>query len=87
MKYLIESPHTKQECLRELDEISAKGQKTLGQFYWGCGQGDHTGYAIVDAKTEVEAKALVPDFIRDKAKVVELVQFSSEQIRSMHKAA
>ncbi|MCC6502588.1 MAG: hypothetical protein IT362_05560 [Deltaproteobacteria bacterium] len=87
MKYLIQSPHTKQECLRELDEISAKGQKALGQFFWGCGQGDHTGYTIVDAKTEGEAKALVPDFIREKAKIVELIQFSPEQIRSMHKAA
>lgn len=84
MKYLIESPHTKQECLRELDEISAKGQKTLGQFYWGCGQGDHTGYAIVDARNESDAKNLVPDFARDKAKVVELHQFSPDEIRSMH---
>jgi hypothetical protein len=87
MKYLIQSPHTKEECLRELDELSAKGQKTLGQFFWGCSQGDHTGYAIVDAKSAVEAKRLVPDFISSKARVIELVQFSTEQIRSMHKAA
>lgn len=87
MKYLIESPHTKEECLRELDEFSAKSEKTLGQFYWGCGKGDHTGYAIVDARDINEARNLVPDFTRDKAKVVELTQFSPDQIRSMHKAA
>lgn len=87
MKYLIQSPHTKQECLRELDEISAKGQKTLGQFFWGCGQGDHTGYAIVDAKSAGEARGLVPEFIREKASIIELVQFSPEQIKSLHKAA
>lgn len=87
MKYLIESPHTKQECLRELDDISAKGKNTLGQFYWGCGKGDHTGYAIVDARDINEALNLVPTFVRDKAKVVELTQFNEDQIRSMHKAA
>lgn len=87
MKYLIQSPHTKQECLRELDEISAKGQKTLGQFFWGCGQGDHTGYAIVDVRSAGEARALVPEFIREKARIIELVQFTPEQIKSLHKAA
>lgn len=84
MKYLIESPHTKQECLRELDDISAKGKQALGQFYWGCGKGDHTAYAIVDARDINEARGLVPDFVRDKAKVVELAQFTEEQIRQMH---
>lgn len=84
MKYLIESPHTKQECLRELDDISSKGKNTLGQFYWGCSQGDHTGYAIVDARDVNEARGLVPDFVRDKAKIVELSQFTPDQIRSMH---
>ena len=87
MKYLIQSPHTKLECLRELDEISAKGQKSLEQFFWGCGQGDHTGYAIVDAKSAGEARGLVPEFIREKARIIELVQFTPEQIKSLHKAA
>lgn len=87
MKFLIESPHTKQECLRELDDLSAKGKGSLGQFYWGCGKGDHTGYAIVDARDVNAALNLVPDFVRDKAKVVEVTQFSDDQIRSMHKAA
>lgn len=84
MKYMIESPHTKQECLRELDDLSAKGKSALGQFYWGCGKGDHTGYAIIDARDINEARNLVPDFVRDKAKVVELSQFTPDQIRSMH---
>lgn len=84
MKYLLETPHTKEECLRELDEILAEGKNVLGRFYWGCAKGDHTGYAIIDAKSETEAAGVVPGFIRNKAKVVELAQFTPEQIRSFH---
>lgn len=87
MKYLLQTPHTKEECLRELDELSAKGRDTLRQFYWGCGKGDHTGYAIVDARSEDEVRRLVPDFVRGKSRIVELSQFTPEQIKSLHKAA
>ncbi|HBG46274.1 MAG TPA: hypothetical protein DDW94_04700 [Deltaproteobacteria bacterium] len=84
MKYLIESHHTKEECLRELDEVLAKGKDTLNKFYWGCGKGDHTGYAIVDARTENEVRDLIPEFAQRKAKIIELSQFSPDQIKSLH---
>lgn len=87
MKYLIETPHTKEECLKELDGILAEGRDVLNKFYWGCGTGDHTGYAIVDGANEADVRKLVPGFIRNKAKIVEISQFSPEQIRSFHKAA
>jgi len=84
MKYLLETPHTKEECLRELDEVLAEGKDVLNKFYWGCGTGDHTGYAIVDAENESEVKRLVPGFLRSKARIVELSKFTPEQIRSFH---
>ena len=47
--YLIISKHEPQECLRALDEGLEKGY--LDKFAYGCKGGDHTGYAIVDAKS------------------------------------
>ena len=84
MRYLLETPHTKEECLRELDEVLAEGKDVLNKFYWGCGTGDHTGYAIVDAENESEVKRLVPGFLRSQARIVELSKFTPEQIRSFH---
>ena len=84
MRYLLETPHTKEECLRELDEVLAEGKNVLNKFYWGCSTGDHTGYAIVDAENESEVKRLVPGFLRSKARIVELSKFTPEQIRSFH---
>ncbi len=84
MKYLLETPHTKEECLRELDGLLAKGPDVLDKFYWGCTKGDHTGYALVDAKNESDAKNLIPDFLREKARIIELSKFTPEQIKSFH---
>ncbi|MEK6590936.1 MAG: hypothetical protein AABZ11_09690 [Nitrospinota bacterium] len=83
-RYILETPHTKEECLRELDEIMAEGKNIMDKFYWGCGAGDHTGYSLVDAESESEVWKMVPGFIRNKAKIVELSQYTPEQIRSFH---
>ncbi|HQT98817.1 MAG: hypothetical protein ACYDAX_02845 [Desulfobacteria bacterium] len=84
-KYFVESPHTQQECLRALDEILANGPELLARYEWGCMAGDHTGYAIVEARSETEAKETIPDFLRGKARTVKLNKFTPEQIREFHK--
>ena len=86
-RYFVESPHTQQECLRALDEILAKGKGVLGRYEWGCMAGDHTGYAIVEAGSESEAKETIPGFLAGKARVVKLNKFTPEQIREFHTKA
>ena len=83
-KYVIESPHTPEECLQALDEIAEKGLDVLNKFVWGCAHGEHTGYAYIDAESEKEACALVPEFLQDKAKIIEVSKFTIEQIKSFH---
>ncbi|MGE5172288.1 MAG: hypothetical protein ACM3MD_00510 [Betaproteobacteria bacterium] len=87
MKYMIETPHTKEECLRALDEQLAKGPDILKKFNYGCKAGDHTGYAIVDVKNDMEARSLVPGFLLNKARIVEVDIFTPEVIRSLHTKA
>ncbi len=87
MKYMIETPHTKEECLRALDEELAKGPDILKKFNYGCKAGDHTGYAIVDVKNEMEARNLVPGFLLNKARIVEVDIFTPEVIKSLHSKA
>ncbi|MFW5987333.1 MAG: hypothetical protein ACOCPU_03860 [Methanohalophilus sp.] len=83
-KYLIESPHTAEECLDVMDEIHAIGVDVLNQFYFGCMVGEHTGWAIVDAESESEALELVPSSIRSKARAVKVEKFTPEQIKAEH---
>jgi hypothetical protein len=86
-RYIIESPHTKEECLRALDEELEKGKDILGKFDYGCKAGDHTAYAIVDANSKNDALKLVPTFLQNKARVVEVDKITPEMIRSFHTKA
>lgn len=83
-RYIVESPHTKDECLRALDEILAEGPAVLNKFDWGCQTGDHTGYAVVDADNENTVRNMIPTFLRTKARVIKVGKFTPEQIRSFH---
>jgi hypothetical protein len=84
---MIESPHTKEECLRALDEELAKGSDILGKFEFGCKAGDHTAYAIVDVNSKNDALNLVPTFLQGEARIVEVGKITPEMIKSFHTKA
>jgi hypothetical protein len=83
-EYVIQSPHTKEECLNALDEAAAKGSDLLGKFEWGCLAGDHTSYGIVEAQDETAARNLVPSLVRSKAIVREVRRFTPKDIQAFH---
>jgi hypothetical protein len=82
-RYLIEEKHTPEQCLKVLDDVSAKGSKLLSEFEWGCMSGDHTGYAIVEAKSQAVVKTMLPASMED-ARIVKLTRFKAKEIRDMH---
>lgn len=87
-RYMIELPHKPEECLKALDEELAKGKDILDKFEFGCKAGDHTGYALVDANTRNDAlNKYVPNFIQEKARIVEVGKFTPEMIKSFHSKA
>src|SRR2546426_2247786 len=75
-EFLIESPHTPEECMKSMDAIAAQGPKALDKWSFGCESGEHTAWAIVHAKDEQAALAMVPADLRDKAKVHKLEKFT-----------
>lgn len=81
-KYLVVSPHTDEDCLKALQQIEAAGYLT--HFDWGCEDGDHTGWAIIEAESKSQALMVVPSAQRPKAHAVRIVKFSSEEVRGMH---
>jgi hypothetical protein len=83
-KYMIEAPHTKEECMQALDEMVEEEPELLDQTWFGCMAGDHTGYATIEAQDESEARSMLPGFIREKARVVEVNKITPEQIKSFH---
>jgi hypothetical protein len=85
-QYLIELPHTQETCLRSLDKLNELGSNTLEMWSFGCHEGNHTGYAFVDADSASQALEIVPTEERRQAKLHKLSKFTAEEIRSYHKA-
>lgn len=85
--YLITSNHEPEQCLDALDDMLAKGTDTLNKFVFGCKEGDHTGYAIVDAESRSTALSLLPDFLQETACVSRVDRFTPADIKTFHAKA
>jgi hypothetical protein len=81
-RFLVISPHTAQDCDQALMEVHAAGYIT--HFDWGCADGDHTGWVILEATNAKEALMVVPSLQRNKARAVKLIKFSPADVEKMH---
>jgi hypothetical protein len=82
-RYLIESPHSVEDCDKVIQEVMMAGY--IHQFEWGCKDGIHSAWAIVDAENREHARQIVPWMVRDKARIVKLVKFA--QADPVHRKA
>jgi hypothetical protein len=76
-KYMVISPHTEEECSIVVHQVIAAGYTTHTD--WGCMDGDHTGYAVIEAESHEQALLFVPSLVRPKAKAVMVVRFYPEE--------
>ena len=81
-RYLVESHHTKEDCTHVLKQVEALGYLT--HFEWGCQSGEHTGFVIIEAENEAQARMVVPSMSRKEARVVKLGRFTPEMLASSH---
>ena len=81
-KFLIEVPHAADTltCARVIKAFLETGSHYLTQADWGCGDGDHRAWLIVEAADREEAKQIVPPPFRSDASVVKLSRFTLEEI-------
>jgi hypothetical protein len=84
MTFMIETTHTPEECLRDLDMVVAETPKLLDKVEWGCGSGVHKGWLTVSVDNEAAARNMLPAGMRSRSNVVALNKFTVEQIRSYH---
>jgi len=83
MTYLIEAAHSPDECAQAMDEALARGPRFLARFDWGCVEGEHTGWATVEAEDASEARSMVPAVVRSRARVVRVGKASPDLVNAM----
>jgi hypothetical protein len=81
-RFIVISHHTGDECVMALKEALAIGYLT--HFDWGCKDGVHIGWAVLEAENKEQAMMSVPAFLRKKAAVVRLTKFDPDTVKAMH---
>lgn len=81
-RFLVEVPHESDTlgCARVIRTFLETGSHYLTHADWGCEDGDHKAWLIVDADDREEARCIVPPQFRPSARVVRLSRFSMEEI-------
>jgi hypothetical protein len=81
-KFLIEVPHEANTvaCAKVVDVFLHSGSHFLSRADWGCRDGVHSAWMIVDVDSKDEARRIVPPLFRPEARIVQLNTFTVEEI-------
>ena len=81
-RFLIEVPHSSDTlaCTRVVHVFLTSGSHFLSNADWGCKDGVHKAWFIVDVESKEEARLIVPTAFRAEAKVIGLTTFHLEEI-------
>jgi len=83
-KFLIEVPHDSDvvECSRAVQVFLSTGSHFLSNAEWGCMDGVHIAWMIVEVESKAEALGIVPPAFRQGTRIVGLNRFSLPKIEA-----
>jgi len=81
-RFLIEVPHEEERvaCARVVEVFLKTGSHFLSRADWGCMDGEHKAWIILDVEDKDEARRILPPAFRSEAKIVQLNYFTMEEI-------
>jgi hypothetical protein len=81
-RFLIEVPHkaNTEACARAVRVFLDTGSYFLTHADWGCMDGVHKAWIIVDVEDKEQARAIVPPAYRSQAEITGLNQFTMQQL-------
>lgn len=81
-KFLIEVEHPPEvdACAKTIQIFLKTGSHFLTNAEWGCRDGEHKAWIIVDVDSKHEARCILPPAFRTDAKIVGLSRFTMEEI-------
>lgn len=84
-RFLIEVPHegTAYACARAAELLMRTGSHFLTHADFGCVDGVHKAWLIIETETKDEARNVVPPELRPIANIVRLNQFTAGQIEEL----
>jgi hypothetical protein len=86
-RFLIEVPHedNKIACARAVQVFLQTGSHFLANADWGCLDGEHKAWIILEGDSKKDALSVLPLEVRPKAKIIELTKFSMDDVDAVLK--
>ena len=77
-QFLLEVPHEEDQvsCEKAIRILLSTGSHFLTHAHFGCHDGVHKAWIIVDVDSKEEARSIIPTEYRNQSLVVKLTQFS-----------
>ncbi|MFZ0283083.1 MAG: hypothetical protein WAL29_15645 [Bacteroidales bacterium] len=84
-RYLIEVPHeaTKSACNNAIRVFLQTGSHFLSHADWGCQDGEHKAWLIVEVENKDQARQILPPLFRSEAKIVKLHTYTREEMENI----
>jgi hypothetical protein len=86
-RFLVEVAHDADPlaCIRVLEVFLRSGSHFLTRADWGCKDGDHKAWMIVEVGSKEEARNIVPSDFRKRTRVVGLHAFTVEEVAELRR--
>ena len=84
-RFLIEMQHEAERlaCAQVVQVFLSTGSHFLTKADWGCMDGEHTAWIIVEVDSKEEARSILPPALRPHARIVALNNFTLEQVEAI----
>lgn len=84
-KYLVEVSHDpeKTDCLHSVQILLSTGSHFLTNADWGCLDGVHKAWFIMDVDSKEEALRVVPSFYRKDTTITRLTKFRLDEVEEL----
>ena len=81
-KFLIEVPHggDKASCLQAVKVFLASGSHFVTHAEWGCRDGDHKAWLMVEVKDRHAAERILPSAYQQNAKITKINKFTRKDM-------
>jgi hypothetical protein len=81
-KFLIEVPHEGDQasCARAVQMFLASGSHFVTNAEWGCKDGEHKAWLIVEIESREAAMRLLPPAYRVEAKITKINKFTRKEM-------
>jgi len=81
-KFLIEVPHgsDKKACDHAIKIFLETGSHFLTNANWGCLDGEHKAWMMVEVESKEEAMYIIPPMFRHEANIIQLTTFTAKDM-------